>query len=374
MALLPRHLRERYREQWSADLRDAEEAGIRPSEIALGALSFAVTITRPLPWSGRTVGPELAAQRSRLAAALALSAALLCLSQFASIVSFGGLTGNTAYDLILFLGSTLLAVYVVIALIVAVALVTLTRNTGPRVRGAVWLLVLASTSALVAPLIDNPMTRFSSIYATPGTLAYAAGSVVLLIAVVLLAREWGWGTRVRSFRRTIGAVLAGLTVVMATALGLIHAVTVWNAREPLVFGWQGGFTVSDGVRTEVPATVAMYNEWLAINAQAERMVAAGFVAWGIAGLLVAGVVFVIVLLSGISPQVCAITTLSLLLIAHSAALSFLQLVINGTEPQLLTDVLLLVGRWVLVAVVLYALGGVRLVAGLERSAQRSSTA
>src|SRR4051812_18762581 len=89
---LPAAIRDRYREQWLADARDATDAGLRPASIALAAVSFAVSYDRPLPWSGRS------AASPRLAAALALSAAVLGISSFATIDGVGGLTGVTGYD------------------------------------------------------------------------------------------------------------------------------------------------------------------------------------------------------------------------------------------------------------------------------------
>ena len=61
-ALLPAPERDRYREQWAADLEGARELGIAPASVAVGALRTAVSITRhqggPVP-----IGPLAIALR-----------------------------------------------------------------------------------------------------------------------------------------------------------------------------------------------------------------------------------------------------------------------------------------------------------------------
>jgi len=46
---LPAGMRERYREEWAADVAAAPEAGIRPSRVALGAVVFSLTLDRDDP-------------------------------------------------------------------------------------------------------------------------------------------------------------------------------------------------------------------------------------------------------------------------------------------------------------------------------------
>jgi hypothetical protein len=48
-ATLPRRVRDRYREEWLADLAGAADAGVRPSGIVVGALLFSVTLGRAAP-------------------------------------------------------------------------------------------------------------------------------------------------------------------------------------------------------------------------------------------------------------------------------------------------------------------------------------
>lgn len=62
-AALPAHRRERYREQWLADLRDCAECQVSPRDVAAGALRFALT-TNPLEGhSMKPIGPLALAMR-----------------------------------------------------------------------------------------------------------------------------------------------------------------------------------------------------------------------------------------------------------------------------------------------------------------------
>jgi hypothetical protein len=87
-ATLPALTRARYREQWMADLRDADEAGVQRSGIVLGAFSFATAfVTRHL------MGTEIRASRSWLQ--LAIGLAVLVLPLWFGFVSSGLLNGTT---------------------------------------------------------------------------------------------------------------------------------------------------------------------------------------------------------------------------------------------------------------------------------------
>lgn len=62
-ALLPPHRRERYREQWLADLRDCGECQLTPSAVTLGALRFAITVNPLEGHTMRPIGPLAIAMR-----------------------------------------------------------------------------------------------------------------------------------------------------------------------------------------------------------------------------------------------------------------------------------------------------------------------
>lgn len=74
---LPIGIRERYREEWLADLEGAAEAGVRASGVVVGALMFSATVHRDHP---DVLGMPLstaARRQARWAAALLLSAVVL---------------------------------------------------------------------------------------------------------------------------------------------------------------------------------------------------------------------------------------------------------------------------------------------------------
>jgi hypothetical protein len=65
VAVLPAQLRERYREEWAADLRDSAEYGIRPHRIAFAALRLSVTTTSPKGHIMQPIGPLALVLRHR---------------------------------------------------------------------------------------------------------------------------------------------------------------------------------------------------------------------------------------------------------------------------------------------------------------------
>ncbi|CAL9671368.1 hypothetical protein SUDANB95_07492 [Actinosynnema sp. ALI-1.44] len=71
VALLPRHLRERYREQWRADVLGAAEAGLSPLGVAVGALRVANVRKAVLPIGVLALGLRLR-ESTRFSAALAV--------------------------------------------------------------------------------------------------------------------------------------------------------------------------------------------------------------------------------------------------------------------------------------------------------------
>lgn|GEM_PF-6864213 len=368
--LLPRHLRERYCEQWNADVRDAEEAGIQRSEIARGALAFAVTLGRPTPFAPQTVRPEVLRRRSRLAAALSLSSALVGLSLYANAAGGGGqVTNNTVLDFIHFVAVSVLALFVVVSVVVAAVLVSITRGVHPRVRTAVWLLIVAGTSPLVASQLDSTLTNAYSVYLTPGGIAYVVGFGLVVAASLLLVRQSGLRARAKSQRLVVSALLTGIATLAVAALGLVHAIAVWAARDVPEYSWNIGLACDDTVCTVIPATSEMFAAWALLKEQFEQLVVSVFVVWGIAGVLFAIVVATLVFFTGIRPVVATVAAVSVLLIAHAGVMTFLYLGTFSAVPVVPTDVMFLLGRWMLVAVVLYGVGGVRLEPRTRRSVE-----
>ncbi|MEU7527354.1 hypothetical protein AB0A74_16585 [Saccharothrix sp. NPDC042600] len=71
VALLARHQRDRYREQWRADVLGATEAGLSPLGVAVGALRIANVRKAVLPIGVLALGLRLR-ESTRFSAALAV--------------------------------------------------------------------------------------------------------------------------------------------------------------------------------------------------------------------------------------------------------------------------------------------------------------
>ena len=361
-ALLPPGSRARYREQWIGELRDAPEAGIRTSDIALGSLAFAVTLSRPLPSRSRLT-PDKVRIRSRLAAGLALGAALVALTRYADIVNSAGLTGMIAYDYLLFVGSSLLVMFGVLAPVVSVSLVTLTRGTSARTRTGVWLLAAASLAPVAHTLIDRPADTLNS----PGAAFYLLAMAVVVAAGVLLRNEFRTSTtpvpRGRNARISIMSGLGGAMVLLIAAVCVNDAVAVWAARTPLVFSGE--------------IDSALYRDWATLKAQGEGMVSSVFVAW-IAVCVAAGCAVAIGGLrrrSIIRGLVLRLTVaLTLVTITYVAVLDFLHLMTSSAESTVPTEFIMLLSRWFIIAVALATVGRVRITRHADRSSGFSETA
>jgi len=324
---LPPAMRDRYREQWLADARDARENGLRPASIAVAALTFAATYERPLP-SRPVPSAEQSERRSRLALGLALSAALLSLSQYPR-VGFSGLTSIVVWDFVDFFLGMLLLAYAVLAPIVALVWVR-----GLRARWAVALLALATTAPVVAALglsfSDDAYLRDAPVF--------AVAALLIAVACGLLWRPTGSSLRAP----IVGAVL----VWAVTALGVIYgAVIAWPARTPLNFGEENA---------------ALYEEWIRLKLQFEALVTQVFWVWAIAGFVLGVLVFVVGRrLSERDAAALVIAATAISLLGASGVFGLLELGMSGTVPEVLLDPLRLIVQVLLVAVVLVAVGGVR---------------
>jgi hypothetical protein len=337
-------MRARYREQWLADLADAGEAGMRPTQIAIGALAFVATYDRPL--RVRAVNLQ---RRSRLASGLSLSAALVAVSMYASIVSAGGLTGNGVYDYASFIASALLVVYVVLAPLVAVVIVSVTRGISYRVRLAVWLLAAACLSPIAHGAIDSTLSSWDNIYLTPGATGYVVGALFIVVAAFLLWREFSPATRPTAKSRGFVSAAAVITV---GALGLAYVANLWFARSPLR-----------------PSTAGLEEheyltpEWFANEAAAERWVSG---TWLATAVFVAAVAMILAAARfAARPTVFASTWFALgvgfaVMIILAALFSFVDLMLSLFDSSFYAGALSTIGRWGLVFTVLFSLGGLRL--------------
>jgi len=353
-ALLPLHSRERYREQWLGELRDAPAVGIRASEIAIGSLAFAATLARPMPGGARTT-VEVATRRSRWAVGLSVSAAIVAISQYASVVTVNGLTGTGAYGFAIFVASTLLAAYAMLAPLVALVTVLATRGVAGRVRAAVGLFALASVMTAFRGAIDNRIPSDGIAYLTPGTIVYLAAVALVAVAGVVLWPEYRplepRPRPERRSRRLLSSAVGGCVVAVTVVLGFADTIALWAARTPLMFG----DALTDSNRAE-------FEEWLTLKITGEQAVSTLLGAWVVVGLAAACVIAA----SGLSLRSTArrTTALSLgalcvILVSYGGIVTFLQLMTSSITPSVPADLLMLVGRWGLIVVALVMVGSAR---------------
>jgi len=268
-ALLPRATRDRYREQWLADYRDAEAEGLSPSGIAWGALAFALTAPRP--------GPAIAVdpvRMRRLAFAVSLAAALIGLTYYPSWGYGLGLLAPLAAVWFV-LDAVVLAVQA-LGTLAAISLIA-GRGASRAERWSAAMLALAATSPLAADAISrvawNDGDYFVDLYVYPATAAYLA-AVVLIVGAIAVRRPRV--TRPRPRPRTIALGAAAIAALGAALWAL--AASIWFTRAPLV-------------APELGST--LYGEWLELKTAYEAHVTAVLV--GSAGVAVALVVAVVVI-------------------------------------------------------------------------------
>lgn len=344
--LLPARIRGTYREQWLADLRDAPELDVRRSEIALGSLAFAIAAPRAIERHRRA--PNVVG-RSRLAGALALSGAVLCLSYLGNAGSTEGLTSNGVYDLLVFLGTAFMFLYMFVAPIVAVVLVAVTRGVATRVRVAVALFILASLAALAHGLFNSVRANMPL-----GTLGLVEDVALFTAAIVLL----GAGCVLMARRPTPGAgspgsPLAGIVSIVALCLALgLGLANVLDLRAKL-------HAADLAFMQQLPGM----DDAMALVAHSNQATITAIAVWAVTALIAS---LVVGWLAYVRPRHAIARGLALLfamMISHAALLTFVWLNSFGGPGVHLTvpeAVLLLVGRWGLVAVVLYSVSGVRL--------------
>jgi hypothetical protein len=341
---LPASARDRYREQWLADLQDAAEVGVRPGQIARGAVAVAVAIQRPspLPW----FGAEL---RGRVARAIGLSAALVGLSQYAGLVGGYGLGDHTVPSASAAGMGTSLMMYAVIASVVALLMAFSTRSLSARTRTAVVFFAAASA----APIVQSSLNAEGNASWQPGlyasAIAYAVGAVLVIAGIALTSRRHRDGApRVRA------ALVAGIAVLLVGAAGLGNGIVVWSQRPPLAFG--------AGPRD---ASNPVYVQWLQLKEQFEALMAAIFAWSGVAIVVLAAAVVVFAIarrhtsreILGLGLGAVAVAVL-----AGGGLLGFLELAQSGIVPAGEAVVVLTVGRILLLGA---SLSGVVGRTGLE---------
>ena len=331
---LPAAIRDRYREQWLADARDAAEAGLSPASIAFAAVTFAVTHDRPLPArSARTSDP---ARRSRLAVGLALSAALLALSVYPR-VAFHGLTDLAAWDFARFFVGMLALAYGVLAPITALVLVR-----GRRARLAVVLLAVACTSPVLVSVIDGalPWQWSANLYVTPGSAAFLLTAALILTACAIL-----WKPAPATTLRA--PLLGGLAVWLIAGLGLAYANSIaWSEEVPLAV---------------IAQDPAFWDEWQVMRQQHEAIVTGALWGWGAIATLL-GIVVILIGRRMRGPDTAALAgvAVAISLLGASGVFGLLELGIADSVHPALLDPLRVVAQVALVTVTLVSVGGVRL--------------
>ncbi|HEY2643972.1 MAG TPA: hypothetical protein VGI56_09490 [Galbitalea sp.] len=336
---LPKSLRDRYREQWLADVRDAPEQHLRPAQIALGSVAFALTVGRPLP-KRRDLTPAEVDQRVRIARVVALSGAVLGLSQWASMFTGDYLGDYKVPDAPTLVMSTFLIACSVLASVLALVLIFATRGTSTRTRWAVALFAVASASPIVQSSLNSDSNAVSAAL-HPSAIAYLAAVIPVVVGLALL----------RTSRRIAGhnprvSIPAGAVFLLIAAATLVNAMILWSLRAPLRFG-----------AGPLSANNPIYVQWLKQNEQFEALMNNVFIGWGVGAIvLVAGFILFTIARRLSSREIVrlAVGGSALTFIAGGALLGFVQLAEPGVVPLPEISLVLIVGRLALVGAILSA--------------------
>jgi hypothetical protein len=339
---LPKSLRNRYREQWLADIRDAPGQGLRPAQVALGSAIFAFTVGRPLPRSRELASRELD-RRARIARLIGLSSALVGISQYASMAAGYGLGDNVVVDQPALGMAALLIAYAVVGSVVALLLAFGTPGTPTQTRWAVALFAAASASPIVQTSISADVGGFWSPAFRPSAIPYVVGAVLIIVGLLMARRR----SRAAASRPST-AIVAAVTVFLVGTATLADAVILWSLRAPLRFG--------EGPRT---THNPIYVQWLQLKEQFESLMASIFVWWGVGlvGVVAVFVLFAIVRRLSTGEIVrLAVGASAVILLAGGGLLGFLQLAQADIAPTAEVVVLLSVGRLALLSATLLAAG------------------
>ncbi|MGB3911199.1 MAG: hypothetical protein WBL06_12075 [Pseudolysinimonas sp.] len=258
-SLLPPLARDRYREEWLADLAGADEAGVAPSGVVVGAFATAATMSRTAPeLSGLTLD-RLFAHRLRIAGALLGGAAVLATGYSA----YGGYRQPSmdGAAVVAVIGGIALAVAIVLGLAGLMAL-----------GGALAVALEARRYGIVGMLVATLLLVIVVLVAMPFVLAVTAvlAGPFVLITVAVLIVLFSAGRRIDSVGTRVALAAAfGLLAAAACGIGILH-IAIWNPLAPVP-----GLTLD-----EIYAGLAAANE------------APGFGAWLVAWAVIVGVLAV----------------------------------------------------------------------------------
>lgn len=221
--LLPSGVRDRYREEWLADLAGSDEAEVSRGSVVVGAFTTAATIGRTAPEISGLSLDRLFAHRLRIAAALLGGAAVLG----AGYAVYGGYASASMA------GSGFVAVAGALALVLAAGLATVGLVALVR---AVIAAVDAHRLGIAGLLVSTALVVGIGLVAAPDLLAVAAvlaGPIALLtVAALIVMFSTGRGI-LPTGRRALLASAFGMFAAATCAVGILH-VAVWNplARVP----------------------------------------------------------------------------------------------------------------------------------------------
>jgi hypothetical protein len=277
---LPSGLRDRYREQWLADVRDGAAAGVSVSSIVLASLVFAATVDRAsTPTARRVPTAAVAARRSRHAVALAVGGVIVTATATTGATRGGSLSANGGADFVRFFAIALLEGYSVLAPAAAVVLIVATRGMRARVRLAVVLLAASVVLMRWGWVVENSaqagglgqwLTYGAAVTLCAGALALLVGCVWPTVgrakAGRAAARRAAAGDRVGHATVVILSLAAVSTVGVANLLAWLPADVIAAASGvtaavrpgapgmllALTFGWLIGVAVLAAVVIVVP--------------------------------------------------------------------------------------------------------------------------
>lgn len=230
--LLPPAVRERYREEWLADVEGARDAGVRASSIVAGALIFSATLDRTAPEISGMPLSVLAQRRARWGVALIACAAVLGVGTWINAGYASGV--SSPLQTVLALAATVWQLLAIIAAVVGVVMLwRAARDSG---------VALASAACATGAVVAVPLGLFEP---GLGTLLTPLAFVLLLASLVCGLLAWS-NTPVTasapkaSTASARPALVVGFVALLAgVAFGAIELI-VWS---PL---WMApGFTLTE---------------------------------------------------------------------------------------------------------------------------------
>jgi len=225
-ATLPAGVRDRYREEWTADAAGASELGVSRIGVVVGALGVAVRLDREDPVVSGIPAGRLAARRLRVALAAAAIGLLLLLAYFWVWAGDTGGDGPMAIT-----GTVLLGIAWGAGLVAAIALVGVVRASiratagRPSARGIRIALLVGVPGLFVVLLAASSVTLFGAVLVLPLLIAP--------LVLVALKDPRAQGAPLRAGSR-VGIALASAGAILAVVVGGLLHIFVWNplARMP----------------------------------------------------------------------------------------------------------------------------------------------